>query len=166
MAPFDLAYQSSHDPLLVGTADRHHLFVQSGRPAVHLPFDERAVRYDLLRVLQQFELPVQVDKEIRRNIFPRLSGQELPEVGNRPYRYLFARRKFGNCRIVVFDQQKNTLRHGISHIAPANRPVDAGRNERAQGFFKKRCALTFFRHRYQLGKIFFKYFSQLRNVVR
>lgn len=115
---------------------------------------------------QQFELLVQVDKEVRRNIFLQLPGQELPQAGNRPYRHLLTCRKLGDHHTVMFDQQKNTLRHGISHIAPANRPVDAGKNKRAQGFFKKRCALTLFRHRYQLGKIFFKYFCQLRNVVR
>ena len=166
MTPFDLTYQPGNDPLLVGVTDRHHLLVQPGRPTVHLPFDKRTVRNDFLRLLQQFELPVQVNKEVRRNIFLQLPGQELPQAGNRPYRHLLTCRKLGDHHTVMFDQQKNTLRHGISHIAPANRPVDAGKNKRAQGFFKKRCALTLFRHRYQLGKIFFKYFCQLRNVVR
>ena len=166
MTPFDLTYQPGNDPLLVGVTDRHHLLVQPSRPTVHLPFDKRTVRNDFLRLLQQFELPVQVDKEVRRNIFLQLPGQELPQAGNRPYRHLLTCRKLEDHHTVMFDQQKNTLRHGISHIAPANRLVDAGKNKRAQGFFKKRCALTLFRHRYQLGKIFFKYFCQLRNVVR
>ena len=90
MAPFDLAYQSGYDPLFVGTADLHHLFVQPSRPAVHLPFDKRAVRYDLLRVFQQFELPEEVDKEVRRNDLFQFSGQKLPQAGYRPYRNFFA----------------------------------------------------------------------------
>ena len=36
----------------------------------------------------------------------------------------------------MFDQQKNTLRHGISHIAPANRPVDAGKNKERKASLK------------------------------
>ena len=88
MTPFDLTYQPGNDSLFVGVTDRHHLLVQSGRPTVHLPFDKRTVRNDFLRLLQQFELPVQVDKEVRRNIFLQLPGQELPQAGNRPYRYL------------------------------------------------------------------------------
>ena len=70
MTPFDLTYQPGNDPLLVGVTDRHHLLVQPGRPTVHLPFDKRTVRNDFLRLLQQFELPVQVDKEVRRNSLP------------------------------------------------------------------------------------------------
>ena len=166
MASFYLLDQASDDTLLVPLTDSDHLRAESGRPTVHLPFDKRTVRNDFLRLLQQFELPVQVDKEVRRNIFLQLPGQELPQAGNRPYRHLLTCRKLEDHHTVMFDQQKNTLRHGISHIAPANRLVDAGKNKRAQGFFKKRCALTLFRHRYQLGKIFFKYFCQLRNVVR